>query len=82
MTDTRHQARGRELLPLIEKLQSPISSDDVARMTAIAAGTIRDLWMELEACEARIEHLRKREKPTSRPSPISQSDADEPQQDR
>ena len=46
MNDTRNQIRGRELLPLIEKLQSPISSDEVAHVTATAAMKIRELWIK------------------------------------
>jgi phage-related minor tail protein len=53
-----HQKRASELHSLIEQLQSPISADEVPRVTAIAAQRIRELWMELEAREADIEDLR------------------------
>jgi hypothetical protein len=79
MNEKRRADRQRELLPLMKKLRSPIPADEVERVTAIAAGAIRALWMKLEYYEAEIEELRKREKPASRPAPISQSGADEPQ---
>jgi hypothetical protein len=84
-----NEQRAHEPHSLIEQLRSPIPADEVVRVTAIAAERIRELWMELEYYEAAIEHLRKREvdiehlkQLQTRRSPISQSGAHEPQQDR
>jgi hypothetical protein len=56
--EKRRSERRSELLSLIEQLQSPISADEVERVTAIAAGTIRDLWKEVESLRADREHFR------------------------
>jgi hypothetical protein len=53
-----HQMRGRELLPLIEQLESPIPADKVADVTAAAAMRIRELWKEVESLRADREHFR------------------------
>jgi hypothetical protein len=76
-----NEKTARELRSIIEQLESPISSDEVAHVTAAAAMRIRELWMELEAREADIEHL-KQLQTSRRRSLISQSGADEPQHER
>jgi hypothetical protein len=58
LNEKRRAERRSELHSLIEQLQSPISGDEVARVTAIAAGTIRELWKEVESLRADREHFR------------------------
>jgi hypothetical protein len=53
-----NEKRAHELRSIIEQLESPISADRVAIVTAVAAMRILELWMEVEAREADIEHLR------------------------
>jgi hypothetical protein len=53
-----HQKRSRELLPLIEQLESPIPADKVSDVTYAAAMTIRELWKQVESLEADREHFR------------------------
>jgi hypothetical protein len=70
-----NEKRAHELRSIIEQLESPISADRVAIVTAAAAMRIRELWMELEAREADIEYLKQLQ--TSGPQQ-SQSDGDAP----
>jgi DNA polymerase/3'-5' exonuclease PolX len=58
MNEKRRSERRSELLSLIEQLQSPIDADKVAYVTGMAAKKIQDLWKQLEACEAHVEHLK------------------------
>jgi hypothetical protein len=53
-----NEKRAHELRSIIEQLESPISADRVAIVTAAAAMRIRELWMELEAREADLDHFR------------------------
>jgi chromosome segregation ATPase len=67
-----NEKRAQELHSIIEQLQSPIPADKVADVTYAAAVRIRELWMELEAREADLKHLRQLQA-SQRPTPVSQS---------
>jgi hypothetical protein len=70
-----NEKRAHELRSIIEQLESPISADRVAIVTAAAAMRIRELWMEVESLEAEIEHLRQLQTSGRQQS---QSDGDAP----